>query len=247
MRPHLGDVEYVEPVCGGFLVGHDLHLQAPGRVVTPGDGLIEVAGGVVGVGALQRLGFLRGQVLDALLGLEVILDPVAVPGFVVPEEGVAAVPVHVPVRLGRPAIGEEDGHLMHRFGGQGEKIPEHVGVFEVRGRIALLGVDEVRELERVADEEHRGVVARHVVITVFGIELDGEPARVALGIGRAPLAPHRREAHEHLGAPADRGEELGLGVLGDVGRDLEIAVGAGPLGVDHPLGDPLPVEVGQLV
>ncbi len=38
-----------------------------------------------------------------------------------------------------------------------------------------------------------------------------------------------------------------LAVLGDVVRDFEVSEGAGALGVHHALGDPLPVEVRDLV
>jgi hypothetical protein len=40
-------------------------------------------------------------------------------------------------------------------------------------------VDDVRELDRVADEGDREVVADEVPVAVFGVELDGEAAGVA--------------------------------------------------------------------
>ena len=52
---------------------------------------------------------------------------------------------------------------------------------------------------------------------------------------------------EDLGPLSHLGEELGPRVLGDVVGHLEVAVGAGPLGVHDPLGDPLAVEVGELL
>ena len=49
-------------------------------------------------------------------------------------------------------------------------------------------MDEVRELDGVADEEHRGVVADEVVVALGGVELQREAARVAPGVGGALLA-----------------------------------------------------------
>ena len=43
------------------------------------------------------------------------------------------------------------------------------------------------------------------------------------------------------------GEDLGLGVLGDVVGDGKSAIGAGALGVHAPLGDHLPVKVGEFL
>ena len=87
------------------------------------------------------------------------------------------------------------------------------GSFRFVRRVALLRVDEVGELERVADEEDRRVVAGHVVVAFLGVELDREAARVALGVGRALLAAHGGEPGEDLGLLADLGEERGLRVL----------------------------------
>ena len=46
-----------------------------------------------------------------------------------------------------------------------------------------------------------------VVVAVLGVELDGEAARVADGVGRPAPAGHGAEAREDLGALADLAEE----------------------------------------
>src|SRR5260370_35303978 len=74
---------------------------------------------------------------------------------------------------------------------------------------------EVREPQRVAEEEDRRVVADDVPVALLGIELEGGAADVAFRIGRAALAGDGREAREHGRLlPALRGN-LGLGVAGD--------------------------------
>ena len=118
----------------------------------------------------------------------------------------------------------------------------HVGA-----RVALHRVVEVGELERVAQEEHRRVVAHQVPVALLGVELDREAADVALGVGRAALAGHGREAHEQVGLLADLREDLRLGVLRDVVGDGEGAERAGALGVHAALGDDLAVEVRELL
>ena len=65
-------------------------------------------------------------------------------------------------------------------------------------RVALLRMDEVGELERIAHEEDRRIVADDVPVAFFGIEAQRKAAHVALGIGRAALAGHGREAQEQL-------------------------------------------------
>ena len=50
---------------------------------------------------------------------------------------------------------------------------------------------KVGELQRIAQEEYRGVVAYKVPIALFGIELDGKSAYIALCIGCSALPCHR--------------------------------------------------------
>ena len=128
-----------------------------------------------------------------------------------------------------------------------EEVPEHVRVLEVGPRVALLRVDEVGELERIADEEDGRVVARHVVVALLRVELDGEAAGVALGVGRPLLAADGAEADEDVRPLADLAEKGGARVLRDVLGHLEVAVRAGALGVHDALGDALAVEVPELL
>ena len=113
--------------------------------------------------------------------------------------------------------------------------------------VGLLRVDEVGELERIADEEDGRVVAGQVVVAVLRVELHGEATRVADGLGRPFAAGHGREPGEGLGTPAHRRQKACPGEGGDVGRHFERAVGARAAGVDDALGDALAVEAGQLL
>ncbi len=150
-------------------------------------------------------------------------------------------------RRGDAAVAEQPGDLVGRLGGQAPEVPDVVRLLRAGVRVALLGVDEVGELDGVADEEHRGVVADEVVVALFGVELQREAAGVAHRVGGAEVAGHGREAQEGLGLLAHLGEEVRLGVLRDVGGHGEGAVGAGAAGVDHALGDALAVEVRELL
>ena len=74
VRPDLGHVEGVEVVALRLGGRHDLHLERPGGELAAVDRLVQVHLVRVGVLAGQRRGLLRGQALDALVGLEVVLD-----------------------------------------------------------------------------------------------------------------------------------------------------------------------------
>ena len=72
----------MEAVALGVGFGHQLDVHAPFRVVAAFDGLEEVAAVGLTVAADQFRGFGVGETLDALLGAEVELDPVAFAGGV---------------------------------------------------------------------------------------------------------------------------------------------------------------------
>jgi len=112
--------------------------------------------------------------------------------------------------------------------------------------VPLLGVDEVRKLQRVAHEECWRIVADHVPVALLGIEAQREAADVALGVGSAALARHRRKAQESFGLFALL-QNLGLGVFRDVVGDGQRAVGARALSVLAAFGNTLAVLVGKLL
>ena len=135
---------------------------------------------------------------------------------------------------------------MEGFGDLRPEVPLHGVVFSVGLGVAFLGMDEVGELDGVANEECGGVVSDQIPVAFFGVELEGKPADVADGVGGAFFAGDGGEAAEHFGFFADLGEDLCLCVWGDVVCNGECAEGAGGLGVDDAFGDALTVEVGEL-
>jgi hypothetical protein len=133
-----------------------------------------------------------------------------------------------------------------RLGRERPEVPLHVVAAQTRIRGALLRVDEVGELHGITDEEHGGVVAHHVEVALFGVELQRESAHVTPGVGRAELTGDGGEASEHRGLLA-RLQEVGLRVLGDVRGDFELTERAGSLGVGAALGHTLTVEASKLL
>ena len=193
------------------------------------------------------VGFLVGPVAVALLGLEVELHPEALAIPVPEREGVRAVAVNV-AHVGRQAAVREQGRdLVQRFGRLRPEVPHCRRAAQVGARMALLRMDEIGKLQRIAHEEHRRVVADHIPVAFLGVELHREAAHVALGIGGAEFAGHRREARDQLGLLADRVENFRAGVFADVVGNREGAVSAPALGMHDALGDALAVVMGHLL
>ena len=75
MRPHLGDVERVEPVVLGLVIGHELHLDGPGRIVAVGNVVEEVLAVDVWVITDDRFGPVSSHVVNTLVTDEVVFHP----------------------------------------------------------------------------------------------------------------------------------------------------------------------------
>ena len=195
--------------------------------------------------AHEGFGLRIRQVFDALLGREVELHPRAPVVLVVEAVRVASESVHVAVRGRNAARRHGDRHLVERFGQQCPEVPVVVGRAQVGARIAFHGMVQVGEFQRVAQEEHGGVVAHEVPVACVGVELHREAADVTLGVCRAALSGHGREPHEALGLLAYLGEDRRTGVSGDVLCDREGPECAGAFGVHAAFGNDLAVEMGE--
>jgi hypothetical protein len=114
-------------------------------------------------------------------------------------------------------------------------------------RLGLHGMNEVGELHRVLDEEDRDVVAHQIPVALVGVELDGETANVARGVGRAAFAGHGGEAHEHRRDLARRLKRGGAGEFGQRLVRLEDAVRGRTSRMHDALGNPLVIEVRDLL
>ena len=119
------------------------------------------------------------------------------------------VAVHVSVTIGGTTVREEDSDLVEGLRGVAPEVKSHVGVLAVVTGVSLLGVNEIRELNRILNEEDRGVVSNHVVVTFFRVVLDGETAGVTVAIVGTAFASHGREAQENGGLLTDLVAELG--------------------------------------
>lgn len=91
----LSHVENVELIVFTLLLGDELNVPCPRGEVALGDIFVKVLRGIVLVGSGEILSLLASEVLDALIGLEVILDVVNFSLFVNPLVGVRAVAIQM--------------------------------------------------------------------------------------------------------------------------------------------------------
>ncbi|MNQ08762.1 hypothetical protein D3C85_215620 [compost metagenome] len=247
VRPHFRQVERIPAralfPCIELLLRRHLQLDFPLGKIAALDGAEQVALGVIGVGTGQAARFRGRQILDALARLEVPFHVHALAVGIDQAIRVAAEAIHVAVAVRRAPVREQHGDLMQTFRRMAPEVEHHFGRFQIALRIALLRVDEIGELDRVLDEEHRRVVANQIPVAFFRVETYGETARVAFRVGTAAFATDRGKAREGGRLLAYFGKQFGLGVARNVVRDGKGAVGARTFGVHDALGNALAVEM----
>ena len=165
-------------------------------------------------------------------------------------EGVHPEPLHGAERRRDPPVGHVPQGVVLRLGVQRHEVPERVvgglGLRDLPVRVRLCGVDHVRELDSVLDEEDGNVVPDQVEGALVGVELHREAPGVADGVGGPSGPENGGEPDEHWGL-GPLGEEPGLAHAGRRAVAGEHAVRRRATRVDHPLGDALMVEVGDLL
>mmetsp|Transcript_10017 Transcript_10017/g.16832 ORF Transcript_10017/g.16832 Transcript_10017/m.16832 type:complete len:220 (-) Transcript_10017:161-820(-) len=192
-------------------------------------------------------GLLSREVLDALVRLEVVLYVEGLSGLVDPFIGVGAVAVHESVAFGSSSVGEEDHELVERLRVVLQEIELHVGVNQVGLGVPLLRVDEVGELDWVVDEKDRSVVSNEIIVALLSVELNCESPWVSRSVRGPFLTSNSREPCENGGLPPNFTQEMSLRVLAHILSDDKLTVCPRSLGVNHPLGDPLPIKASKLV
>ena len=176
------------------------------------------------------------------------IHPVA--SFVDKLQSMSSVSMHKTVPIRNTSVTHEDHDLMDGFWVLRKIIPEHGAVIsmgEMCGGIALLGMDEVRELGGIAQEENGCIVCHHIPVAFFSPEFDGETSRVSSTVVRSRFATDGRKADSNWTFIACLGKDVGKAEIIERLGAFEGTVCTAALGVDDALGDTLSVEVGDEV
>src|SRR6056297_3283318 len=97
----------------------------------------------------------------------------------------AAVAVHVAVRIWCAAVTEKDHNLVKTLGIETPKVPHHSITRKICLRIALLSMNKITEFFRIFYEKHRCVVSNKIPVAIFSIKFNCKTAWIALGVGTA--------------------------------------------------------------
>ena len=245
-RPDFGQVERVVRYFFRIGFGHNLHIHGPFREIAALNRIVQIALIAFTVFADNGFGFGIAQVFNALLGTEMEFHPETLIGRIDEAVRMRAKTVHVAIAFRNAAVGHHNRHLVQGFRQQCPEIPVVFGAAQIGAWVAFDGFVQIRKLARVAQKEHRCVVADHVPVAFFGVELQGKAADVALGIGRTAFTGHGGETGKHLGFLANLAKDFRTGVLGDVVGDGEGTERAGTFGVHAPLRNNFAHKVGEL-
>ena len=165
-------------------------------------------------------------------------------------QSMSGVTVHESVAVWDTAVTHEDHDLVDGFRVLREVVPELgrvIAATQVGSWIPLLGMDEVRELGGIAQEEDGSVVCYHIPIAFFRSKLDRETSRVSGAVVGAGFATHGRESNGDRALFAFLAEDVGNAEIIERLGALEGTMSTAALGVDNSFGDAFTVEMGEKV
>lgn len=114
-------------------------------------------------------------------------------------------------------------------------------------RFHLHGMDQIRELDRILNEEDRDVVADQVPVALSRVELHGEAPHVARRIYRSRAAGHSRKAGEQLCLLAHLGQDFRRRIVFQTLGQFEETMRRRAARMDDSLRNPLMVEMLDLL
>jgi hypothetical protein len=191
--------------------------------------------------------FISCEVFDTLVGFEVIFDKMDFSGSVNPFKSMRRISIHVSVTVWSSSVREKNGNLMESLWGMLPEIEDHIGVVEVSGWVSLLGMEEIWELNWIIDEENRGVISNHVVVTFFGVEFDGKSSWISDGISSSSFSSNSGESKEQWGSFSDSVEESSFGKMGDIFGYLKDTMSTRSFSVDNSFWNSFSIEAGKLI
>ena len=152
---------------------------------------------IITIFSFQLVSLLGSEILDSLLSFEVPFNIKSLVFLINPDKSVTAITIHVPIAIGSSPVTEEYSDLVCGFMIQTQIVPHHIGILEIGLRISFLGMNKVWELVWIPYEENRSVVTSHVPVTLFSVELDGEPSRIPFSVGTSLFSSYCAESNQH--------------------------------------------------
>src|ERR1700731_860990 len=153
----------------------------------------------------------------------------------------------MPEGLWDSAVGHDDGDLMECLWKKSPEVPVILSAPKTGARVALDGVVQVREAQRITKEKDRSIVSDDVPISVLGVELESKPADIALRIGCPAFTSDARKACEHRRLLSNLRKNRCLGVFCDVVGRRESSMRPPAFGMHPALGNDLAIKVCELL
>jgi len=115
-----------------------------------------------------------------------------------------------------------------------EVVPKHIWIFQIRAGVALLRVDQGRELGWVSDEKDRDAEKHPVKIPLFSKEFKSESSRVSYTVCRSSFSGNSRKTSEELGFLANLVQESSTCDIADIMSNFELSKGSSAFCMDKP-------------
>src|SRR5690554_5882601 len=137
-----------------LIIAHNLYIEFPLGIIPPLNGLIKILGSMVEVLSLNFLCLFLREVFDSLKRFPMVFHQYCLSFFIYKFIGIDPRTLHLSV-IGRDTPrGKQKGDHMERFGAVADKVKLSFPALDIRHRIWLESVDEIRKFDRIPYKEN---------------------------------------------------------------------------------------------
>ena len=124
-----------------------------------------------------------------------------------------------------------------------EIIVSALGLWDFNIWFRLRGVDQVRELNCVLNEEDWNVIAHDIPIALLSVELDGKASHITHCVGATSRSKDCRKSQEDRCGSRSVSQNPSTGHIFGAFVELEGSESTGTAGMDYSFGDTLVVKM----
>ena len=143
MRPHFGEIKWIEGEFLHLLIGHYLNFQCPFGEIFSINGFYQISLSEIGVFTFPFGSFIIRKVFYSLQCFEMKFYKYNFIFCIDHTESMRAKTMHMTIPMRRSPIAHQDHHLVQTFRIQTPKVPHHSWTFTIRSRISFLGMNKI--------------------------------------------------------------------------------------------------------
>ena len=135
---------------------------------------------IVSSGFFNLLHLVRKKILHTDISLKVVLYKECLSFIIHPFKCVSREPIHMSVSIWNTTLTIEEHNVLDWFRSITNEVPWHIRISDICLWVSISTVDNIRELNRISNEEERSVIADPVTDSIFCVKFNCESSWISV-------------------------------------------------------------------